>query len=321
MSATHRTSRRSKAFSRGLMTALPKLRAMGADIGADTTAEDMAAYVARARPMLDRLAARGPVPPGTRVTPTSGAPTSGEWVSTATSDPTLVVMHLHGGAYCLCSPATHRGLARGLSKTSGARVLLPSYRLAPEHPFPAALDDAVANYRWLVHDRGADPARIVVSGDSAGGGLSLAMLVRLRDEGEVLPAGWIGMSPWTDLAATGESHVSNATRDSLFGSVPEGGAKLLASLYHGDTDPRHPLVSPLYADLTGLPPMIVHVGEDELIRDDGVRVVERARAAGVDASLGRFTGMWHAFQAFPVPEATRSLREFGGFVRRVTGRL
>jgi acetyl esterase/lipase len=196
---------------------------------------------------------------------------------------------------------------------------MPAYRLAPEYPFPAAVDDAVASYRWLVDDQGIDPDHIAITGDSAGGGLGLALLLRLRDEGDRLPACYAGLSPWTDLAATGESIHLNNGRDALFGIIDPEVAPKLGLLYAEDHEIKDPLVSPLYADLTGLPPLLVHVGEAELIRDDGVRLVEEARAQGVDASVGIFRDMWHVFQAFPVPEASQSLREIGGFIRRHTG--
>jgi monoterpene epsilon-lactone hydrolase len=227
-----------------------------------------------------------------------------------------VILHLHGGAYCLGSPETHRGLAAALSRTARAAVLLPAYRLAPEHRHPAALEDVLATYRWLTDERGVDPGRIVVTGDSAGGGLGALLLVRLRDEGRPLPAAYVGVSPWTDLAATGSSLTD------LDGIDPWLSAALVmpaARSYAGDIPLDDPRVSPLYADLRGLPPMLVHVGTDEILFDDAARFVERAREAGVDASLGRFEGMWHVFHIFPgLPEGRAALRELGGFVRRHT---
>lgn len=311
-------SRRGRAIGRGMATALPMLRRVAA--GSDTPdREALADYVQKMRPSLDRLAQRGPTVPGTRISPLVGTPTPGEWVSTSRSEDHRVVLYLHGGAYVVCSPATHRGLTRGVAHAGHARSFVPEYRLAPEHPYPAALDDAVASYRWLVSDGGIDPSDIVVAGDSAGGGLALAMLVALRDAGDVLPAGYVGISPWTDLAITGASIAGNNGRDAMFGAVDASTPGVLASLYYGDVDPLDPYVSPLYADLSGLPPMLVHVGANEILLDDARRLVDRARDAGVQASLGAFGGMWHVFQAFPIPEAKRSLREIGGFIRRVTG--
>lgn len=310
-------SRRARLVGRGMSSAIPRLRRLA--VGADAPdAQALADYVVKMRPRLDKLAGAGIMPAGTRITPFVGAPTPGEWVSTARSESHRVVLYVHGGAFVVCSPATHRGLARGVAHSGHARSFVPEYRLAPEHPFPAALHDVLSSYRWLVGDGGIEPGNIVVAGDSAGGGLGLSMMVALRDAGEPLPAGYVGISPWTDLAITGPSMVANGGRDAMFGVVDAGTPGLLASLYYGDVDPLDPLVSPLYADLTGLPPMLVHVGGNEILLDDARRLVDRARAAGVEASLGAFGGMWHVFQAFPVPEARRSLREIGGFIRRVT---
>ena len=180
-------------------------------------------------------------------------------------------------------------------------MFLPRYRLAPEDVFPAAVDDAVAAYRWLLEDRGVPAERIAISGDSAGGGLALATCFRARDAGLPLPACYVGMSPWTDLAATGTS------LQELDGIDPWLSADLVlpaARAYAGTAALDDPLVSPLYGDLAGLPPMLVHVGTDEILLEDAVRLVAVARAAGVDASLGRFQGLWHVFQAFPLPGVT-----------------
>lgn len=285
----------------------------------ETTLEELAAHVVRIRPRLESLASMGPVPSDTRIEVVRSAAVPGEWVRPRRPGRDLpVVMHVHGGAYTLCSPVTHRGLARGLSRGAGGVAWVPDYRLAPEHPFPAAVDDVVASYRWLLEDQGVPPQSIAVTGDSAGGGLALALLLRAREEGLPLPACYVGLSPWTDLTGASPSILDNNGRDALFGAVPTPLAALLGELYAADTS--HPLVSPVYADLSGLPPMLVHVGMDELIRDDGLRLVARAREHGVDASAGTFAGMWHVFQVFPVPEARRSLREIGGFIRRHTAR-
>lgn len=283
----------------------------------ESTLDDLAHYVTRMRPRLESLAARGPIPRGTRIDVDRHAPVPGEWVRPKDShEGGPVVLHLHGGAYTLCSPTTHRGMTRNLARAARGVAWVPDYRLAPEHPYPAALDDAVRTYRWLLDDLAIDPSRIAVTGDSAGGGLGLGLLLRARDEGLPLPACYVGLSPWTDLTGASDSIEANNGRDVLFGAVPTPIAGMLGELYTDDT--AHPMVSPVYADLHGLPPMLVHVGVDELIRDDGLRLVERARAHGVDASAGTFAGMWHVFQAFPLPESRRSLREIGGFIRRHT---
>lgn len=327
-------SLRTRLVKAGFVAGLQVLRRTGAGAplpGAPE--EELQEYALELRAQLEGLAARLPTRRTVRFQPEHDAPVDGLWVADGRAVPPIgedggdallgpdsaerIVLHLHGGAYLMGSPETHRGLAAALSRTSHAQVFLPRYRLAPEHRFPAALDDAVAAYRWLVDARRFPADRVVVSGDSAGGGLGLALLLSVRDAGLPLPAGYVGLSPWTDLAATGAS-----LRD-LDGTDPWLSADLVlpaARAYAGDHPLDDPLVSPLYADLSDLPPMLVHVGGDEILLDDAVRVVERARAAGVDASIGRFRGLWHVFQAFPLPESQASLREIGGFVRRHASR-
>jgi epsilon-lactone hydrolase len=310
-------SLRARLVRRGFVAALQaQRRLLGDDITPEASEEEAEEYALKLREQFEDLAARWS-PAWIDVEPADGAPVPTDWVTTERSDPDRVVLHLHGGAYILGSPRTHRGLAAALARTARARVLLPDYRLAPEHPFPAALDDAVATYRWLVHERGVGPERVAVCGDSAGGGLALALLVRLRDEGTPLPACYVGLSPWTDLAGTGASMRDNAARDPWLRAEL---TPLAAVAYAGERSLEDPLVSPLYADLTGLPPMLVHAGDHEILLDDARRTVERAREAGVTADLGVFHGLWHVFQAFPgIPESRWSLREIGAFIRRHTG--
>lgn len=307
----------------------------------DAPFEELKGYALRMRAATESLAARAPDPRHVRILPLSRAPGPGRLVvadvaregavgavGRSVGEVTLdgeedpfagverVVLHLHGGVYCLGSSATHRGLGARLSEQARAAVLLPDYRLAPEHPFPAALDDALAAYRWLLEDLGVPPARIAVTGDSAGGGLGASLLVRARELGLPQPACFVGLSPWTDLTGSGPSIVELADRDPW---LPAELAVRAAEAYAGQTPLDDPAVSPLYADLTGLPPVLVHVGGDEILLDDAVRFVEACRAHGVDASVGRFPGLWHIFAIFPgIPEARHSLREIGGFIRRHT---
>lgn len=309
---------------------LMRRRGGGAPL-ADAPEEELAEYALSMRAQLETLAGRLPAGRNLRFRAAGDAPRGGLWVADGRAVPPFgdddierplgpgtaerIVLHLHGGAYVLGSPESHRGLAAAISRTSHAQVLLPRYRLAPEHRFPVALDDALAAYRWLVEDRSFPAARIAISGDSAGGGLALATMFAARDAGLPLPACYVGLSPWTDLAATGGS------MRELDGTDPWLSAALVlpaSRAYAGDVPLDDPRVSPLYGDLSGLPPMLVHVGTHEILLDDAVRLVERAREAGVDASLGRFPGLWHVFQAFPLPESRTSLREVGAFVRRHT---
>jgi acetyl esterase/lipase len=190
------------------------------------------------------------------------------------------------------------------------------YRLAPEHPFPAALDDAFAAYNWLL-DNGADPARIVVIGDSAGGGLVFSLMLRVRDEGCHLPGAAVALSPWTDLALTGASLKLNGAADPM---LRTDYPPLFVDDYLAGADPRSPYVSPLYGDPAGLPPTLIQVGSDEVLRDDSVRMAERMRAVGCKVELEiwpRMPHVWHAYVPF-VPEAGRAIRCIGDFARKMT---
>jgi monoterpene epsilon-lactone hydrolase len=253
------------------------------------------------------------VPAAVRISPAQVGGVAGEWVEGAPPTNT-VLLYLHGGGYFGCSAASHRPITVGFA-LEGFRVLAPDYRLAPENQFPAAVDDAVATYRGLLGD-GYSPASIVVAGDSAGGGLALSLLLALREAGAPLPAGAVLFSPWTDLAATGESIRTNAARCAMFHGPDIGPSALY---YLGDADPRNPLASPLYADLTGLPPLLIHVGADEILRDDSTRLAERAQEAGVRVKLKIWPVVPHAWQLAPhrVPEARQSLREGATFLREL----
>jgi monoterpene epsilon-lactone hydrolase len=251
------------------------------------------------------------VPDSIRLTPAQLGGVPGEWVEGPKAGE-LVLLYLHGGGYFGCSVETHRPITAGFA-LQGFRVYAPDYRLAPENRFPAAVDDAVAVYRALL-SAGHEPQHIVVSGESAGGGLTLSLMLALRSAGISLPACAAVFSPWTDLAATGDSIRTNSSRCSMF-----NGADIAPSAryYLGDTDPRNPLASPLYADLTDLSPLLIHVGADEVLRDDSTRLAERARAAGVLVELKVWPVVPHAWQlaAHMIPEGRASLREAGEFLR------
>jgi epsilon-lactone hydrolase len=254
------------------------------------------------------------VPPaGTRVEPADAGGVPAEWLVPAGAGADRVLVYFHGGAYQLGSPATLRHLVGLLAAGAGARALSVDYRLAPEHPFPAAVEDAVTAYRWLLAG-GTNPAHVAFAGDSAGGGLSLAALVALRDAGVALPAAAAVMSPWTDLALTGESLRTRAAVDVM---LKPDGMQETADAYLAGQDPRHPYASPLYADLTGLPPLLIHVGDAEVILDDSVRLAARARGAGVAAELAIWDEMphvWHAFAGL-LPEADRAVEQFASWLR------
>ncbi len=236
-----------------------------------------------------------------------------EWLTPVGKQPPGVVLYLHGGAYCLGGIETHRSLAGRLAVAAQLSVCVIDYRLAPEHPFPAALDDALAAFRDLVA-QGIRPDRIAIAGDSAGGGLTLATLVALRDAGADLPAAGVALSPWTDLTQTADSYVRCADVDPV---IDRDRLQVMADAYLGGASPTSPLASPLFADLAGLPPLLVEVGEAECLLDDAVVFAERARAVGVDVTLNRYPELIHVFQAFPpelIPEGDVSLRGIGAFI-------
>ncbi|MDA1075152.1 MAG: alpha/beta hydrolase [Proteobacteria bacterium] len=226
------------------------------------------------------------------------------------------VLYLHGGGYVLGSLNTHAELMGRISAECRAPVLGVEYRLAPEHPYPAALDDALAAYQRLLSN-GIKPEQIVIAGDSAGGGLSLACLLALKEAGLPLPAGAMLLSPWTDLTGSGASIKSRADAD------PMVSARLLdpmVALYKGDQPADLPRLSPLFGDLSGLPPLLIQVGDAEILLDDSTRLSERAKAAGVDATLQIYDGAFHVFQNMPdLPESAEALKAMAGFFDRVTG--
>ena len=222
------------------------------------------------------------------------------------------VLYFHGGGYAFGTEPLVRDFTWRLGAATAARVLYFDYRLAPEHPFPAAVEDADKVYRWLA--RRTDPSRIVFVGDSAGGGLLLATLHKMRDEGHAMPRAAVAISPWTDLALTGYSLQANAKADPMMDArhLPT-----FAARYLGGADPRHPYASPLYGDPSGLPPMLIQVGSDEILRDDAVRMADRLRAAGGDVRLEEWPRVPHAWHHYAriLPEARHAIERIGVFVR------
>jgi acetyl esterase/lipase len=266
------------------------------------------------RAMFEQMVAAFPLPEGVSSTPVDAGGIAGEWITAPGATDDQIIYWLHGGGYCIGSINTHRGLLARISAASGARVPAIDYRLAPEHPFPAAVEDAVAGYHWLL-STGVDPEQVVIGGDSAGGGLTVATLVALKDAGERLPAGAVCISPWTDMTLTGESLTSKAEADPM---ITTDGIARVRDAYVGTADPRAPLASPIYADLSGLPPLIIQVGENEVLLDDSSRLAERAEAAGVDVTLEVWPDMfhvWHFFAAM-LPEGQQAIDRIGEWVRR-----
>jgi acetyl esterase/lipase len=236
----------------------------------------------------------------------------GEWQMPSVLTGNRVILYLHGGGYVIGSVATHRDMVGRIADASGARALLLDYRLAPEHPFPAAVDDAVAAYRGLL-GTGAKPENIVFAGDSAGGGLTVAALVALKQQGLPLPAAGICLSPWVDLTFSGESMKTKLEADPLLGPGP---LKWMGDLYLAGQAPESPLASPLFADLTGLPPLLIQVGSEEVLLDDALRLNAAAKAAGINVSLEVWDGMmhvWHLMAAM-IPEGKQAIQGIGKYI-------
>jgi acetyl esterase/lipase len=253
-----------------------------------------------------------PVPRGVTFTNATVGGIAGEWVRSDKADAVATLLYLHGGGYFACSPRTHRPVTAAYAR-HGFAVFVPDYRLAPQHPFPAAIEDAEAAWNGLLA-LGHAPGALTVSGDSAGGGLSLALLLTLRDRAAKLPAAAALFSPWTDLAATGASVTGNVRREAMFWAP---GLAQAGTFYLGGADARTPLASPLYADLAGLPPLLIHVGDREVLRDDSIRLAERARQAGVSVDLRVWPVVPHVWQlAQFVPEARESMKIAAAFLHR-----
>jgi acetyl esterase/lipase len=270
------------------------------------------------RERLDAVKRWVPNPPaGTTATRLDAGGVKAVRVTTGASLDGRHILYFHGGAYNFGAPSLYRDFIWRVASASGARVLCISYRLAPEHPFPAAVDDAVAAYRWLLAE-GAAARRTALMGDSAGGGLVFATLLRLRDAGLPLPRAAVALSPWTDLAMTGESLRANAGADPALRSEHTA---CFARSYLAGADPRSPYASPLYGDPAGLPPSLIQVGSDEILRDDSARMADRLRAAGCRVELEIWPRMPHSWQLFArvLPEGRRAIERVGAFLREELG--
>jgi epsilon-lactone hydrolase len=269
--------------------------------------------IAERRAQYERAEKVFPTPPDVKVERVNAPTAPAEWLRPPSAEPGRVVLYLHGGGYVIGSPRSHRHLAAAIASAASASTLLLDYRLAPEHPYPAAVEDATAAYRWLL-DQAIAPERIVIAGDSAGGGLTVATLLALREARVPLPAGGVCISPWVDLTCGGASYATKADADPI---VRRTGVEQMAQAYLGATSPRTPLASPLFADLRGLPPLLIHVGTDEVLLDDAIQLAERARAAGVDATLETYERMIHVWHWFlpMLDEAETAVEAIGRFVR------
>ena len=290
-----------------LQTAIEMFKSAGARMGGT---------LAEMRLVLEEMSAPFKLAGDVTCTPVNAGGVPAEWITAPGAVADRVLLYLHGGGYVMGSINTHREMVSRLSRAAGARALLLEYRLAPEHPFPAAVDDAVAAYRWLL-SQNLKPSRIVVAGDSAGGGLALATLVALRDAKLPSPAVGVCLSPWTDMEGIGGSMTTKAKEDPI---VQREMLLGMAKLYLGQQDPRTPLAAPLYADLRGLPPLLIQVGSAETLLDDSTRVTERAKAVGVKVDLEVWDQMIHVWQLFApiLPEGQQAIERIGQFIREHT---
>jgi len=271
------------------------------------------AGLAEQRARLDSLADFFPVPEGTEIEPAKQGGIAGEWVRARRARSDAALLYLHGGGYVVGSPKSHRSLAAALSDASGLSIFSADYRLAPENPFPVAVEDAVAAYRGLL-DSGIAGSRLAVAGDSAGGGLTVATLVAARDAGLPMPACAVAISPWADLSQGGEAYRTRAKRDPM---VTKEGLDQMAASYLAGQDAKTPLASPIFADLAGLPPLLIQVGTEEVLYDDTTQLKHRAEEAGVAVSAESWAGMMHVWHVFhPIlSEGRDAIQRMGSYLK------
>lgn len=292
-----------------VVTALVRLAAFMDDKPRETAA-DM-------RVMIDDFFTTFPMPDNVSVEDTDANGVTVRWVTASDADPNKVVLLLHGGGFTAGSMTSHQRLAADLSTTCGARVLVPDYRLGPEHPYPAGLDDCVTVYRWLL-DEGYKPGRIAIAGDSAGGGLTISTAMRLKEDGLDQPAALVALSPWVNLACDGETMDSKAKDDPV---TSRDHLLRAAKDYLNDHDPKDPMVSPIYGDLRGLPPLLIQVGSREVLLDDSRKLAVRAKADDVDVTLEEWPGLFHVWHMMSdwLTDGRRALGGIGAFVNRHMG--
>jgi epsilon-lactone hydrolase len=287
--------------NRALEELLVKLKSQPIDTTATTESRR-----ARMEQIRERVAA------DVKCEPVSADGVPAEWIVPPGAEPHRVLLYLHGGGYVIGSINSHRAMIARIARASRARAIAIDYRLAPEHPFPAAVEDATRAYRWLLA-QGNAARNMVIAGDSAGGGLTLAVLATLRTTGEPMPTAAVTISPWTDLEGTGDSMRSNAGRDQTV-AVEDLGE--MARMYLGTSDPKNPLASPLYADFRGFPPLLIQVGAAEGLLDDSTRVAKRAKAAGVEVELEIWEDMVHVWQIYAklLPAGQEAIDKIGRFI-------
>jgi len=274
------------------------------------------ASIQETRAGFEQMAAMFPVEADVECQPVSAGGVKSEWVTAPGADAGRAILYLHGGGYVIGSINTHRALAGRLSRAAKARVLVIDYRLAPEHPHPAAVDDAVAAYRWMLQ-QGLRPSRVAVSGDSAGGGLTVATLVAIRDANLPMAAAGVPISPWVDMEAIGDSMTSKSAADPI---VQKDGLLNMAKAYLGGKHSHTPLAAPIYADLSGLPALLIQVGTAETLLDDASRLAERAKKAGVNVTYEPWENMIHVWHLFApmLDEGKQAIERAGAFIQKHT---
>ncbi len=256
------------------------------------------------------------VPPKARFRNLDEAPVDGEWMSFPDNPPRRTLLYIHGGSFVLGRSAVHNALIVNITREADADAFVLDYRLAPEHPFPSGIEDVKTAYRWLIA-RGTDPSQVAIVADSAGGSLALGALVSLRDEGFPLPAATALLSPWVDMTLSGNSVLTNLDSDPIVSSLEA--MNVVVRLYLQGRSTEEPLASPLFADLTGLPPTLIHVGAPEVLRDDGTRLAQSLRDAGCKAWCDVYPRMPHGWHALGtrIPETQRSITEIGEFLKEM----
>ena len=266
------------------------------------------------RALAERVGESTAEPTGVTFDDVAAGPVPAQWARPDGAATSNVLVYFHGGGYCYCSMRSHRRLVGHLAKAGGCQVLNVDYRLAPEHPHPAAVTDGLAAYLWLL-EQGIEPGDIVVAGDSAGGGIALALLLKAKDEGVPLPAAGVLLSPWVDLAMTAESLTTRADVDVR---QDPAGTRWCAQQFLAGQDPRDPYASPLYGDLTDLPPLYIQAGDWDVLVDDSHRLADNARRAGIDVRLDLFPEMLHAHQIWAgnMPEADDAVARIGEYLRQ-----
>jgi acetyl esterase/lipase len=273
--------------------------------------------LAEDRASFDEQGRQLPLPDGVTIEAADAGGVRADWFRATAARSDAALLYFHGGGYMTGSPTSHRHLIAALGEAAGVPVLAPDYRLGPEHPFPAAVEDAVAAYQWLL-GQNLSPERIVIAGDSAGGGLAVATMLALRERHSALPAAGVCLSPWADLTNTAESYVTRQASDPI---LTRERLDEMAAAYLQGQDARSPLASPIFGDLAGLPPLLIHVGNDEVLFDDSIHLEARAKAAGVPVTLEvweRMIHVWHYFHPM-LAEGREAIARIGEFVRAHLG--